>query len=458
MTVTEFESYLQKGLGRAILLLKQDPDKTKFRETALRYLTAGYFNGVTYALDLIDCFEDSDALAKEVAEQNLKQGRTFEEACDVPLLIALGYQNEYTEIIEDHYHTYRDKILSLDKNESFTQDVCGICSRFLGAVYGVLKDTEITKKRVRTILPDLAYYFDLIQNWDLHRGDADVILNYIAPLWDNDTESLLSEISSLPECEFWVKELTKRKTEEPNPDIACDEIMSALPLSRFINDYYHVSFCLASSDVVKEVAERALSTDDISVRADLLSLFAYNQIIGDEFKSPPAFPFPERLIDIATDEIENLKEPADEKKMEYIHCVLGVLNKIRHPRLSVLGRILRSSPPHFSFRGYGWTMMGNNYTIEDREELVMALTESTDIENGNGIFYSALGALLRVAELDSTGLPLELIPSFWADVPHDGWRQKIAEMLLKYDMMPDDIRKECRYDRNIATRKLVEEL
>ena len=46
MTVTEFESYLKKGLGRAILLLRQEPDKTPFREAAFRYLTSGYFNGV----------------------------------------------------------------------------------------------------------------------------------------------------------------------------------------------------------------------------------------------------------------------------------------------------------------------------------------------------------------------------------------------------------------------------
>jgi len=451
MTISEFESYLQKGLGRAILLLRQEPDKTPFREAAFRYLTSGYFNGVTYALDLLDSFDDRDDLAKEVAAQNLMQGKTFEEACDVPLLIALGYQNEYTEIIEEHYRTYRNKILSLDKNEPFTQEIRGICSRYLGAVYGVLKDTVITKERVRAMLPDLAYYFDLIQNWDIHRFDADGILSYIAPLWDNDLGSLLSEISSLPEGEFWVKEMTKRKTEDPNPDITCDEIMSALPLSRYTNDYYCASFCLASPEVVKKVAEMALNTDDLSVRSALLSLFSYNQFIGGELKLPPVFPFPERLIDMATDELSHLEE----SKLEYVHRVLRVLMNVRHPKLAVLGKLLRGSPPHFSFRGYGWSMMCNNYTAEDREELTTALTESKDIENGNGTFYSALGTMLSIAETSADDLPFELLPSFWAEMPHDGWRQKVAEILLKYDMMPENIRKECRYDRSEATRKLA---
>lgn len=452
MTVTEFESYLQKGLGRAILLLRQEPDKTPFREAAFRYLTSGYFNGVTYALDLLDSFDDRDDLAKEVAEQNLKQGRTFEEACDVPLLIALGYQKEYTEIIEKHYCTYRDKILSLDKNAPFTQEIRGICSRYLGAVYGVLKDTVITKERVRAMLPDVVRYFDLIRGWDLHRGDTVVILNCIAPLWENDFDSLLLEIASLPESKYFVDEISKWKTEEPNPDITCDEIMSALPLSRFTNDYYRTCFCLASSDVVKEIAEIALNTDDISIRSNLLSLFSYNQIIGDELKEAPEFPFPERLIDIATDELSQLEE----SKMEYIHCLLRVLMTARHPKLVGMGRLLRSSPSHFSFRGYGWSMMRNNYTAEDCEELSTALTESKDTENDNSAFYSALGTMLSIAETSADDLPLDLLPSFWAEMPHERWRKMIAETLLKYDRMPEDIRKECRYERGEAIRKLVE--
>ncbi len=457
MTVTEFESYLQKGLGRAILLLRKEPDKTPFREAASRYLTAAYYNGVTYAIDLIDCFDDRDALAKEAAKRNLWQARS-ERMYDIPLLIALGYRKEYTEIIEDHYRTRREKILSLSQDEPYTQEVCGICGRYLGTVYGILVDTEITKERVRAMLPDLAYYFDLVQKWGLHNHEARRIRKMIELLWDNDTEALLREITALPKGEALAEEMMRGETASPNPNITCDEILFHLPLSRFTIDYYRASFCLASPEVVEEVAETALNTDDISVRADLLSLFIYNQFIDGKSKVPPAFPFPDRLIDIATDEIENLQEPADERKIEYIHCILGVLNKIRYPRLTVLGRILRNSPPRFSFRNYGWTMMGNNYTAEDRQELSLAFFESKDIENGNGTFYGALGAMLRAAERSADDLPLDLLPSFWAEMPHEKWRKMIAETLLKYDMMPEDIRKECRYDRGEAIRKLVEEL
>ena len=68
MTVTEFESYLQKGLGRAILLLREEPDKTPFWEPLSRHILS--FNETAnarcyhhalgiYEVELIRCFDDS---------------------------------------------------------------------------------------------------------------------------------------------------------------------------------------------------------------------------------------------------------------------------------------------------------------------------------------------------------------------------------------------------------------
>ena len=63
MTVTELESYLEKGLGRAILLLKQEPDKAPFREAVLTHLIGGrnryYYSerSLAYVLDLLACFD-----------------------------------------------------------------------------------------------------------------------------------------------------------------------------------------------------------------------------------------------------------------------------------------------------------------------------------------------------------------------------------------------------------------
>ncbi len=72
MTISEFESYLQKGLGRAILLLRQEPDKTPFREAVWnhaihdpRYDQQCNASRGRYIKNLFDCFTDGEAMLSE---------------------------------------------------------------------------------------------------------------------------------------------------------------------------------------------------------------------------------------------------------------------------------------------------------------------------------------------------------------------------------------------------------
>ncbi len=72
MTVTEFESYLQKGLGRAILLLRQEPDKEPFRQAVWnhaihdpRYDQQCNASRGRYIKNLFDCFTDGDVMLSE---------------------------------------------------------------------------------------------------------------------------------------------------------------------------------------------------------------------------------------------------------------------------------------------------------------------------------------------------------------------------------------------------------
>lgn len=73
MTVAEFESYLQKGLGRAILLLRHEPDKTPFREAVWnhaihdpRYDHQCNAPRGSYIKNLFDCFPDGDAMLTDL--------------------------------------------------------------------------------------------------------------------------------------------------------------------------------------------------------------------------------------------------------------------------------------------------------------------------------------------------------------------------------------------------------
>ena len=73
MSVSEFESYLQKGLGRAILLLRKEPVKTPFRDPVWNHAIHDprydrQYNAPRghYIKELFDCFSDSDALLSEL--------------------------------------------------------------------------------------------------------------------------------------------------------------------------------------------------------------------------------------------------------------------------------------------------------------------------------------------------------------------------------------------------------
>ena len=73
MTVAEFESYLKKGLGRAVLLLKKETDRSVFRQAVIdhalkdsRYDRQSENPHAEYLLALLDCFEDKDAMIAEI--------------------------------------------------------------------------------------------------------------------------------------------------------------------------------------------------------------------------------------------------------------------------------------------------------------------------------------------------------------------------------------------------------
>ncbi len=100
MTVSEFESYLQKGLGRAILLLKQEPDKTPFREAAWnhaihdpRYDRQCNAPRGHYIKTLFGCFPGGDAMLSELF-------RVYGEGTADPWDLTY-YINNLEEMMED---------------------------------------------------------------------------------------------------------------------------------------------------------------------------------------------------------------------------------------------------------------------------------------------------------------------------------------------------------------------
>ncbi len=122
MTVTEFESYLQKGLGRAILLLRQEPDKEPFREAVWshaihdpRYDRQCNASRGRYIKDLFDCFPDGDVMLSELLHVYGEGNADYKELW--------YYINNLKEMMEDRTEgadTALDSIYRVLLNELLT--------------------------------------------------------------------------------------------------------------------------------------------------------------------------------------------------------------------------------------------------------------------------------------------------------------------------------------------------
>jgi len=123
MTISEFESYIQKGLGRAIILLRKEPDKTPFREAVWnhairdpRYDRQCNASRGHYIKDLFDCFPDGDTLMSELlrvyGEDKGEKDDRFYYIDNLEDLIKSGVEGA-EDALDSLYHILLSELLTL---------------------------------------------------------------------------------------------------------------------------------------------------------------------------------------------------------------------------------------------------------------------------------------------------------------------------------------------------------
>ena len=121
MTVTEFENYIMKGLGRAVINLKKAKNKEIYKKSFVTFLKeTKYYSGLLpgkYEAMILREFDDCFILAKELAEYFLKELSVGNKTLMIPFLIELGYEKEVREVMEEFYKTSYENLLSLMKEE-----------------------------------------------------------------------------------------------------------------------------------------------------------------------------------------------------------------------------------------------------------------------------------------------------------------------------------------------------
>ncbi len=467
MTVTEFESYLQKGLGRAILLLKQEPDKAQFREAALRYLCEEYNGGSRYALDLIDCLDDRDVFLKEAVDRICSDIENGGFHSNGELLLALGMEEEYVRSYKKRYAAFFEKMVLHIKAGDGMQESFNDRFRLRTTITSLVR--VLPRDDIKTLLYEMATLFELAESVGFPFPlDGVMIRKHIEGRFgQEEAADIIREVAEAhPAGDIFIKHVNYRYGESPapNPQVTAKEILDDIisndspeEIYREVSYKHSTSFACASPSVVEEVAKALLAERNIRHRTCLLRLF-HPYCYGYQGKryAAPHFPFGENALLPLLDDVD-LQSQIEEDRVvtEYLDALLTVIGSFRHPKLKALGEALRQKG--YPFARYGIDLLITQYTAADRETLISCLREAPVSENGFDEISRIFHHLFCAAMKGKYDLPMDVIPSLWERIPTENLRKYAVEVLLQYNMLPDDLREECRYDRNPAVRELIKE-
>lgn len=456
MKPEEFESYVRKGLGRAIILLKEEENKEPYRKLLIDMLTdddlSGRFWG-EYEKELIDCFDDRDDVAREIAEANLalmERGRS--NILMVGLLVLLGYRDAVAEIAERRYRKSYAELLELTKRGD-SDEKYPPCAGEYFKISSDLAACGVDSARMKQILTDMA---------DLYRySECPVVPEYQNPLftildkYGKDALSpLIDEVVREHPCgskfERHVPKLSQFPP-EPLENITAEDILAS---EKFGGEYgrLHVSFMNADESVVRAVAERILSEPDRKRQLHWLTFFT--PMISPE-TVPLVFPLdPTPLVETVI-QLEPVMYSESSSHYNEATRYLDALMFMRHPSVKSLAkRMLENEECPDYIRSYALQMFyGANYSSEDREEFTsLLLSESSPDRN---VLFRIYAVLIGQKTPD---LPLDLIPYVFEACGHPWFRYILVKEFIKADALPDEIRAECTLDASKYIRQLVAEL
>ena len=290
MTTTEFESYLQKGLGRAILLLKEESDKTPFWKPLSRHIlnfneTANarcYHHALgIYEVELIRCFDDSEKRAEEIVNELFRRADDS-MAFYRSFLCQLGYEDALREYISKHYQATYRALYDYQRERASPPYDRDVWLPYFGDAVAMTELYENEPAVLIKLVSDIADFYDL--------SEEPIIPNVISPVWpDRMGEAVMNEVYRNHCNGAKLEKHFKKKREFFE--------MSSAP-AEFSQKRY-VELSKASPEEIRKVAELAIETKDENERYNALSFFS-----GAVIPDLPVFPLdPAPLIAMAKERI-----------------------------------------------------------------------------------------------------------------------------------------------------------
>ncbi len=458
MTVKEFCEYYKKGLGRATIRLKQQKDKTPYKQAFWECLLEDNHRSLdVYEKEIIDIFDDED-FKNEIETELLKRMSQKIKMNYLPLLILWGKRNELEEIIEQYYKTSYAQLLEYTK-KPWDGEKHPQCARtFMDAACALGKYIKAGDERIKNILLDIADLYNYCE--------YPVILTYQNPLfhlWDGvGREHFFLIIDEVIKEHKHGKKIDVRHemivipqeeidrsndTQKEKPGKFAEIILSHNELKRELLDLW-IEYAYKDKESVEAVAKAAIEATDIERKLYLLSFFV---LVNSPHRRRLEFPLDVApLVEWAERENYHIE---DKPPYGVTETVLQILE---HKRCDVSRKVglklfYDGRFAEGDIRYYALCLrFGLNYNEkEDRSDFV-ALMRSPNKEERSIAFHIFVSNIRN----DVEGMPLEMIPLVFENISPYWLRHDFCELLVEKGIMPEELKEECLYDYNIRTREL----
>lgn len=438
MTVAEFESYLQKGLGRAILLLREESDKTPFWEPLSRHILS--FNETAnarcyhhalgiYEVELIHCFDNHETRSEELANELLSRedGMTFYRS----FLRLLGYGDALREYVCKHYQATYRTLYDYQREHTSPPYDRDVWLPYFGDAVAMTELYENEPAVLVKLVSDIADLYDL--------SEEPIVPGVISPVWpDRMGEAVMNEVYRNHRNGGKLEKHFKKKRESFE--------MSSDP-ARFSQNRY-VELSKASPDEIRKVAELAITTDDENERFNALSFFS-----GAVIPDLPVFPLdPSPLIAMAKERIDYYRQGRE----------LGRWSNELHVMMEVLSRVTDSSVKDFAYelldektlspalRAFGLRMLTTQGEPKERETIIAYLDEWDKILPTESFIM-----ICSLVENAHPNVPVERLPYYYENAGMSNGRKRVLQAMQMSHSLTDEIRKECLYDADPYVRSYI---
>ncbi len=452
MRVADFCTYYERGLGRAIMKLKRQKNKTPFKEVFLDCMLRQepYRLLGIYEKEILDSFNDS-AFTDAVVQRLLKELSVEVRSAYIPLLILLGQRNEVEKIVEAHYRSSYAQLLEYTKKPWDGEKYPPFSTTYADAARALGRVLKQGDERLKQIMLDLADLYEYT--------DEPVVPTYQNPLFQimdgmgrNYFYMVLDEV--IREHKYGARidlrnELHPVPTADDLPHLSKDELAQAiLSHDELTKDNWYLLelFRLADKDVIERIAQAALDETDSAKKLYLLHYFSTWRPWQFQSVEFPLDLTP--LIQLAREEDFVIPE---KPPYGFTLIVLRILaNTVSPLSREVALQILSEDRHQRNTRRFALEIrFGKNYIPEKDQSDFVALLRSPDKSDAG----FAMEIFRKNISMNIEGLPLDMIPYVFTHI-QPGSRREFCELLKEKNLMPEELKEECLCDYDKKTREL----